>query len=514
MQDPMTFLIDTNVLITAEPFDGNIEIQRSDVNRFLRLCSTHSHIIKVHPATKEDLNRTADPRHREQNLLAYEKYSQIEEVEVPDEIWALYTETPNENDRCDARILASLYKGTVDFLITSDRKLRKNATRLGLEDQTLNPSEAADQLQSWHPQAPPPPPSVKELPVARLDQTQKIFETLREDYPGFNDWLQKVKKDSANRRCWLVESGGNNYAAIALIKTSDHHPTERNRKAIKLSTFKVSETENGRRLGELLLKTVLRWAAKEPNRPSDMFVEALKKKLPLIDFLEEFGFTHVNDKSPSEAVYLKTLDPDPNLSLGGLDYHRQYGPPAVKRGEPIYIIPIQPHYFESLFPDAPLEEWDGMLPIENTNQPLTAHGNAIRKAYLCHAKVKSIPPGSTLLFYHSSRKKNGPSQSKASEQAIVAVGVAEKTYRTSNPSETARLTLKRTVFSQEELENLHRQEKPVLTILFRHDRFPSTPWKLAELTENKVLRSWPQSIMQVSNLEGIAWVEEKLSESL
>lgn len=504
MQNSMTFLIDTNVLIAAEPYDGKLESQRAAINRFIQLANRH-HKIVVHPATQDDLKRTRDPKHRQQNLAAYGKYNTIAEIKVDDAVRNQFPDNPDENDECDARILAALHAGAVSFLVTSDERLRKRAIALGHEPRVLRPVEAADQLESWHPAAPTPPPTVECLPAEQIDPAQRLFAGLRDDYPEFDEWLMKVKQDSINRPCWIVRSPDDDYEAIALVKPQDDHPIIPGGKAIKLSTFKVDERANGRRVGEMLLKTVLVWAHKEPNHPSELFVEVKDNKAHLIDFLQDFGFARMTQKSPGESIYIKRLTPDSTTDLSSLDYHRKYGPPAIKIDAPIYIVPIKPHFFLSLFPDMPSEDWHQEQPLFALPSP---HGNAIRKAYLCNSRIKSIPPGATLLFYQSGGSRN-TNAARNSERAVVAIGVAESSHRSNNPEETARLAFKRTVFSKIEVDQLHEKGE-VLTILFRHDRFPESPWTLDELIQNEVLKSWPQSVSRITTPKGIAWVANKL----
>ena len=133
-----------------------------------------------------------------------------------------------------------------------------------------------------------------------------------------------------------------------------------------------------------------------------------------------------------------------------------------------------------------------------------AHGNAIRKAYLCHSPTKQIPAGSTLLFYRSQGGRRG-------DGAVVAVGVAERSHRSADPRETIELSFKRTVYSAADVAELHKDDKAVLTILFRHDRFTEPPWPISELVSHKVVATWPQSIVRIKNEGGIAWVEAQLN---
>jgi len=86
MQTAMAFLIDTNVVIAAEPFDGHIEDGHAAVITFLRLAIEHGHRIYVHPATKDDLRENTSEGRRTQKLAAYDKYAQLNDVQPPREV--------------------------------------------------------------------------------------------------------------------------------------------------------------------------------------------------------------------------------------------------------------------------------------------------------------------------------------------------------------------------------------------------------------------------------------------
>lgn len=508
MQSKMTFLVDSNVVIAAEPYNGRLEALQPDVSAFLRIAAQHGHQVFVHPATLDDLNETADPIHRRQNIAAFHKYPVLHEVDLADHVLAVFPTPCSKNDYRDARILAALDVGAVHFLVTNDRKLRNRAVRLGHETKVLGPGEAAEQLAAWHPEAPPPPPLVEEVKTYSLDTTQKIFDSLRAAYGDFDSWMtDKVKKESTSRRAWVVQAPDGTYEALAIVKMRDGHPVAVGTDAMKLATFKVGDAAPGRRLGELLLKTVLRWAAEEPSRPSDLFVEVDASQVRLQDFLADFGFVKVATKpgKVDEQIWLKVLDPPDDSALGGLQHHIAYGPPAVRAGQPIYVIPIIPKWYEDLFPDAEVHGWlSGAVPLLGTDPEPKAHGNAIRKAYLCRSKTRGIPAGATLLFYRSQGNVRG-------EGAIVAVGVAEQSSRSDDPRMTIELSFKRTVYSEEDVAALHADGTGVLTILFRHDRFIDSPWPLSLLRAHSVLKGAPQSVTRINNQEGTAWVEHQLA---
>jgi hypothetical protein len=135
------------------------------------------------------------------------------------------------------------------------------------------------------------------------------------------------------------------------------------------------------------------------------------------------------------------------------------------------------------------------------------YGNAIRKAYLCHSKIKGLQPGATLLFYKS---KGGNALSSGNEQSIQCVGVVERVVRSQSAETIAREVGRRTVYRYTEIEAMTR-ERPVLAILFRHAIILEKPIKLAELRAHDLLGGVPQSIAQV-RAAGLVWTRTRIIE--
>ena len=66
-------------------------------------------------------------------------------------------------------------------------------------------------------------------------------------------------------------------------------------------------------------------------------------------------------------------------------------------------IPIRPQYHEDLFPD--FSSMKGSL-FEKDQSLYSCQGNTIKKAYLCHSRIKSIRKGDIVLFYRSKDRKS------------------------------------------------------------------------------------------------------------
>lgn len=506
----LTFLLDTNAIIALEPFAGSMELTQASLARFVASAQENGHRIVAHPANRDDLLETADEGHRNQNLAALRKYGQIVEVEIPSQLVILAGQSSAKtNDHRDLRLLAAVYAGAATHLVTGDRRLRKRAERAGLGDQVISAEAALDLLRQLHPSDPPTPPSVERIAAANLDPSQPIFESLREDYPGFDDWLRKVASQRTSRRTWVVVDSRGHYRAIAIVKLDDGHPTIPGTRATKLSTFKVDAGSEGEKLGELLLKTVLNWAHR--HRVDKLFVTVLddESKQPLLHFLDAFGFVHIGStaKNEHELILMKHFFEDNLESHSPLEYHVLHGPPAILGTAPIYVVPIIPQWYEGLFPDAPSVGPHGQTTLGGLPVDSKPFGNALRKAYLSNANTKGLPPGSTLLFYRSAGPGGGG--------VVQAVGVVEAAARSSSPEWIVSFVGRRTVYNANEVARLCEDDKgrpqEVLAIRFRQDRFVEPPWTLKQLKDNHVLNGPPQQVTLVINSKGIEWVHQQLT---
>jgi hypothetical protein len=384
-------------------------------------------------------------------------------------------------------------------LITDDDRLRRRAKRAGLADAVLSVAEAVDLLTSFAPTMAPSPPRVTKPATYTLNADQEIFAGLREDYDGFDDWLDKVRRQSDHRTCYLV-TDGDKYAAIALLKPEPDCTYALPQPVLKISTFKVGPNHAGARFGELLLKAILMDAT--TSDVACLYVEVLPKHEGVVAFLEEFGFKPLAEPSrKGELVMAKPLIPDEHADdLDDLSYQIRYGPPALRARQSIFVVPIQSRWHDQLFPEvAQAPGPEVQLSLFHVDRTLThPWGNALRKAYLCHTPTQQIRAGDVLLFYRSQDAKS-----------VTAVGIVEACIRSSHPEEVITFVGRRTVYTPDEIRLMCRSVNGLLAIRFRQDRFIQPEWPLTELRLAKVLTSWPQSVTKVRG-EGVGWVRRQL----
>lgn len=497
----LRLLLDSNVVIAVEPYAGVLERDMPVGARLLRLANEQGHLLCVAPATRDELLEGRDVARRRQRLAELEKFHILEEAPVDSDLAARAGRSqPGTNDERDLRILAALHAGAATHLVTNDARLQRRAARAGLGDTVLTLNDAVAMLAGFAPQELRPPPHVTRPATYTLNTEDPIFASLRGDYADFDEWLTKVRRESYQRSCYVVEENGQ-YAALALLKPEDQCSYALPAPVVKISTFKVSPEQSGLKYGELLLKAILMdMAAAEI---ATLYVEVLPTHSEVVDFLSEFGFVDSGDRSHrGELVLVKCLRSDESAAgMSDLEFHIRYGPPALRCRQQMFVIPIEPRWHDQLFPERARIPDSEQLSLFPADEP-AAHpwGNALRKAYLCQSPTNRIRSGDVVLFYRS-----------RDDQTISAVGIVEDVLRSSSANDLTRFVGRRTVYTPTEIDRMTRSVRGVLAIRFRQDRFMEPPLALSELQAAGVLKAWPQSVTRLRR-EAEAWIRDRLHE--
>ncbi|MNR84130.1 Acetyltransferase (GNAT) family protein [compost metagenome] len=484
----LNFLFDTNILIPLEPASGE-DARTGEAVELLRLILVNGHNVFSHPASLVDLSRDSDTERRRKTELLVRKYPVLPNPpEISPDLWdVIGNPTKHSNDWVDNSLIAALAADAVDVLITEDKQIIRKSYRLGLSRQVLSIKEAKDFILSLHPSPTIPPPTVVETKVHALNPKDQIFEGLRVDYPGFDEWLKNCRRE--HRDAWVIP-GENGLAALCIYKSEASVYSIRG-KILKLSTFKVSNEHYGNRYGELLFKAIFNYAFDRGYQY--IYFTVFEKHEELIHLAEEFGFRRMSERTKlGESVLVKSLtfSMDDLKYFDSLQFNILFGPRNIKFSDGSgYLVPIQPRFHRLLFP-----EFEPQLRLLPASYPF---GNSLKKAYLCNAQVRKIVKGDILVFYRSGDLK-----------AATALGVVEDAIASSSPSEISRFVGNRTVYSYQEIEELCSRE--VLAILFRQSQFFSTPIPFEALRSNGVLAGAPQSIVTVPD-EGIRWIEHLIS---
>ncbi len=209
----------------------------------------------------------------------------------------------------------------------------------------------------------------------------------------------------------------------------------------------------------------------------------------LVGLCTDYGFSCLG-KYKQDDVYIKPMklrDDDCNSLESLIKYY-----PYFQDNESVqkFIIPIQPQFHEDLFPD--FSNMKGTL-FEKDQSLYTCQGNTIKKAYLCHAKIKTIRKGDIILFYRSKDRKS-----------IQCMGIVEDVLFSENIDEVFPAIAKRTVYKYSDIQNILK--KRTLVILFRYKALDK------EISNQSIVdagvKGYIQSIRKIDNEQYSALIHE------
>jgi ribosomal protein S18 acetylase RimI-like enzyme len=437
-----TYLIDTNVIIGLE---DNHEVQPAFA-ALLSVAAKHKVDVMVHEAARDDIARDKDGQRRAISLSKLDKFQALKKVRglAVEDLQARFGPLNRPNDIVDATLLDALDREAADFLVTEDRGLHERARRFSPElgRRVLFVADAVQLLKTTFEPVEAPVRYVEEVSANEIQLTDKIFDSLREDYDGFDGWWRE-KCVRERRECWAVFDEG--LAGLIVRKDEAAARTDATTKVpkiLKICTFKVRPEKRGVKLGELLLKKAF-WFA-QANSYDLIYLTTYESQVALIDLLEYYGFRHSATKTDGELIYEKTfarsqLAPIPGLSdyeLDRLNYPRFVTGPTVRA----FGVPIREAYHDTLYPDLRNPKEPDLFETFGITGGPKRPGNTIRKVYLCRAQSSLGPPGSLLVFYKG-KSVDAPSQ------ALTAVGIFEELTIAESTKDLMLLTGGRSVYS-------------------------------------------------------------------
>jgi len=442
----MRVLLDTNILIGRE----DPKLPPQDLTDLLRLLNQNNVVLLVHPASIRELERDSNIERRELVLAKTRSYAQLEQTRTPSEDFITAVGGANRpNDVVDAILLYSVKSNAVSFLLTEDRELLHRASRAGIQDRTLTIRGGLEYFSGLFARAIPfAPPTLKHSPVHALDSDDPFFDSIKEDYPGFEAWFRRIAQEG--RQCVWLPAENDGIGAILVYKDEIEPLVGRPaRRRLKICTLKVGDTLSRQRVSELLLSWAFQYGYQ--NGFSETYLTIYPRYEVQIGILETLGFSDIGSKA-EERVLLKELRCENGSQHRPPDqFFKTYFPTFRQDAEVRkFLIPIQPTWHTRLFPDyhahrvqRVFEDYIGAAPA----------GNAIRKAYLCHSRITKIRPGDIVLFYRSKDAR-----------LVTHLGLVEKAVVCRTLDQVIQTIGNRTVLPIRELEILSR--KRVLAILF------------------------------------------------
>lgn len=447
----LRFLLDTNILI---PLQDSFITLSPNLTNFVRLANLGGHQLLYHPASEEDVQRDTNIDRRNRTLARLPQYTQLQEG--PECPWN--DPATSVNDACDNRILFALQSEAAHYLVTEDQKLHAKAKLRGLGDRVYFIQAAEDRLLRLHETEKVVLPNIEDVELHTLTASlgDSFFDSLRIDY-YFDTWFRE--KARQGRRAWIYRNQNAQAPSAICIYDIQHDETINDTgeilpgSSLKLCTFKVGVEVRGRKIGELFLRAAFGYATDQECE--HIFIHTKPEgQEHLIALLEDFGFFEYGEYE-GDKVYVKQHPIDaPAVDIPPFEYMKRFYPHFRDDiGIRKFIIPIIPRFHRVLFPD--FENPGAALPATHPN----AHvGNAIKLAYLCHTMSNQIRPGDVIFFYRSHDMKS-----------ITSIGIVEHFVASTSASEIAQLVSRRTVYSQQDIEEMaERRTKVILFRLIQH----------------------------------------------
>ena len=441
----MRVLLDTNILIGRE----DPKLPPEGLPDLLRLLSQNGVVLLVHPASVIELERDSNVERRELILAKTRSYAQLEQSRTPPPQFVMALGgSGRPNDLVDAIILYSVKSDAVSFLLTEDRELLHRAARVGVQDRTLTIPGGLEYFSGLFARAIPSAPlTLKLSSVHALDLDDPFFDSIKQDYPGFEAWFRRIAREG--RQCIWLAAQDNGVGALLIYKDETEPLIDRPAKRrLKICTLKVGATLSRQRVSELLLSWAFQYG--NQNSFSETYLTIFPRFELQISILETLGFSDVGGKA-EERVLLKKLTYENGKPPAADQFFKTYFPSFRQDAEVRkFLIPVQPTWHTRLFPEyyphriqTVFEDFSGAAPA----------GNAIRKAYLCHSRITRIRPGDIVLFYRSQDVR-----------LVTHLGLVEQAVVCQALEQVIQTAGNRTVLPIRELETLC--QKPVLVVLF------------------------------------------------
>lgn len=387
----MKALLDTNIIIHRE---AN-KIVSQDIGILYRWLERGQYTKCIHSVTIDEIKKNPNTETVNTFLVKMENY---EVIKIPSplqpEVKLVSDKTDtSDNDINDSLLLNEVLVGRVDMMITEDKKIHRKATELYIQDKVFTIDSFLEKVFAEHPELVDYKVlNVQKLKFGRIDLNDSFFDSLKEDYEGFEKWFIKKYDDEV-----YITINSNNGMLLSFLylkiedKTENYsniNPTLPSKKRLKIGTFKV--INNGFRLGERFLKIIFDNALK--NKVEEIYVTIFNKREEqkrLISLLEQWGFVYWGTKG-AEMVYVRDFTPAVDIA------HLKYTYPYVSMSRDAYIVPIYPDYHTELFPDS----------ILNTESPEEfvedfPHRNCIGKVYVSRALEPHPKSGDILIFYRT-----------------------------------------------------------------------------------------------------------------
>ena len=215
----MKALLDTNIIIHRE---AN-RIVSQDIGILYRWLERGKYTKCIHSATIEEIKKNPN---KETVDLFLVKLSSYEVVDLPSpmhqDVSAVSSKFDStNNDHVDSVLLNEVYVGRVDILITEDKKIHRKAQELGIQDKVFSIDSFLEKTFAEHPELVNYKVlNVQKIKFGKINVNDPFFDSLKEDYKGFDNWFIRKYDDEAYI---TINSNNGMLLSFLYLKIEDEH---------------------------------------------------------------------------------------------------------------------------------------------------------------------------------------------------------------------------------------------------------------------------------------------------
>ena len=292
--------------------------------------------------------------------------------------------------------------------------------------------------------------TIKLIDFGSVDLCDPFFDSLKEDYAGFDEWFEKKRKEGEKA---YVQYSNNLIQSFLYLKEEndkeldDVEPARPACKRLKIGTFKIDA--HNTRLGERFIKKIMDVAIAFSS--DEVYVTIFPKHKGLIKILKKYGFEE-NGRKGGELVLVKNMK-----SLTG-DIIKDY-PLLTTRDRRKFVLSVYPKFHTKLFPDSILKN------EENIREELIkdiSYTNSIHKIYLCFMPdTANLRRGDIIAIYRTSDNM-GPARFRSVITSICQIEEVKKKDDFYDLKDFLEYTNFYSVFDSGELKEWYRKRNVIV----------------------------------------------------
>ena len=296
--------------------------------------------------------------------------------------------------------------------------------------------------------------------LSALDINDSFFDSLKEDYPEFEEWYNRKANEGKQAFAYIDDNG---IGAFVMLKNGECEEIHLDNQILpkcsrlKISTLKLSDRVEGNRLGEGAIGIALwNWLESDDD---EIYVTVFDKHRKLIEMLQKFGFELAGYNSRNEGIYLR--------SKNAINFMTPYTsfPFINKETRAFAMLPIEAEWHDKIFPYSELK---------NTKQDTEefAAANGMTKTYIGFSySIPAYSPGMPIMIYRISEEQKTFKSVVTSYGTIVRFEIIKQNWDyIKSFDEYVKLVGNKSVFTYNKIKEFYEKQKNVfvLELVYNH----------------------------------------------